>query len=512
MITDQPYKTGQQIGKLRRTIVTIKAKTNDRWLNSHNNIAILVWLANMDMSLLVDAISVIAYVAKYASKSDTVSLVVNKILSGAIRHGQEMGNLNSCRVLRRAFNRIAGRRDKCTQEISHLIMSEPYVVCSHKFTTINLKSLVRKVNINGEGNAYVRNITDLYSERLQKPHWRDQTLYETVKLTLPNMPFSSFVDKYLAGKDSKIARRSNDNSHTVCIYSPEYKSKSTLNTYYKYCWVSLLKYKPWQNYVESLFGDENDKNSCIDMDLISDENRLRIISTWELFLLDNANNDSLMREIERLQEPNERDEDEADGIVHSQNEGFEADPDQPDYVSIFKRMTNDNEDDIGEMEWNKNVDFNATTNLYANNENSIQYIKDKWITVKSEEHFQIRPPTMLTDLQAQQKQCVQTFLFMNGLMKDENGNFLDKRVDNESRVPNGMIIVGTAGTGKSYTINAMINEIIARRLEKNQERTVLIMAPTGRAAMQASGYTLQCKDGLSIPLFSGIYSHVMIFF
>lgn len=67
-----------------------------------------------------------------------------------------------------------------------------------------------------------------------------------------------------------------------------------------------------------------------------------------------------------------------------------------------------------------------------------------------------------------------------------------------SSIPNAMIITETAGTGKSYTTDAMITELLVRLTEKGME--VLVLAPTGRAAMQAKGFTLHCAEGLSIPL------------
>ena len=504
IITDQSYKKGENAGKLRRTVVTIKAKTNDKWLNSHNNIAIQCWLANMDISLLVDSVSVIAYVAKYASKVDTVSVVINKILSGAIQHGSEIGNLEPSRVLRRTFNRIAGRRDKCTQEISHLIMSDQYVYCSHKFTTINLKSLIRKVNVNsnGLGNALVKNIVDLYSLRKVQNNWRNKNLYDAIAQNLSNISLFEFVEIYSASKDSTIMKRSVDTSHTISIFSPEFGPSKNSSSYYKYCWVSLLKYKPWENFTEITFGDITDKDSCLDMDLISTDIQIRIISAWENFHNENANIDELYREINRLQEPNELREDNDNNIVQSQIRNFEAAESQPDYASIFQRLSNE-EEEINNIDWTKNVDFNSTTNIYEMNEYSTSYIKEKWKSLRSTVQVQLRPTTLLPNLQTQQQLCVKTFLNICGLMKDDNGIFLEKKVDNNSTTPNGMIIIGTAGTGKSYTINGMINEIIARKLERNEQKTVLVMAPTGRAAMQANGFTLQCKDGLSIPLFTG---------
>ena len=60
-------------------------------------------------------------------------------------------------------------------------------------------------------------------------------------------------------------------------------------------------------------------------------------------------------------------------------------------------------------------------------------------------------------------------------------------------IPNAMIITEIAGTGKSYTIDAMITELLVRLTEKGfNGMEVLVLAPTGRAAMQAKGFTLHC--------------------
>ena len=67
-----------------------------------------------------------------------------------------------------------------------------------------------------------------------------------------------------------------------------------------------------------------------------------------------------------------------------------------------------------------------------------------------------------------------------------------------------MIITGTAGTGKSFTIDGMITELLTRLDERGTVgKEVLVLAPTGRAAMQAKGFTLHCAEGLSIPILLG---------
>ena len=61
-----------------------------------------------------------------------------------------------------------------------------------------------------------------------------------------------------------------------------------------------------------------------------------------------------------------------------------------------------------------------------------------------------------------------------------------------------MIITGTAGTGKSFTIDGMITELLTRLDEQGTVgKEVLVLA------MQAKGFTLHCAEGLSIPILLG---------
>ena len=67
-----------------------------------------------------------------------------------------------------------------------------------------------------------------------------------------------------------------------------------------------------------------------------------------------------------------------------------------------------------------------------------------------------------------------------------------------------MILSGAAGSGKSFVIHTLVNEIVVRANEKYPEMNgmarVLLLAPTGRAALNIDGATLQSKDGLRCPI------------
>jgi hypothetical protein len=143
---DIPYKIGNNKNMLRKSTCKIIFKCNDRWLNSHCVTGFLGWGANIDMSILIDSTSVIEYVAKYCNKVETATKGLSNILSSVLRHGNEVGQLETTTLLRKCFNRLAGRRDKCTQETAHLTLSRSIAVSSHSFFMVNLFSLLRKVN------------------------------------------------------------------------------------------------------------------------------------------------------------------------------------------------------------------------------------------------------------------------------------------------------------------------------------------------------------------------------
>ena len=511
IIKDHPYKVGNNKGMLRKTTCEIVFKCNDRWLNSHCIIGFVGWGANIDMSILIDSRSVIEYVAKYCNKVETGSNGLASILSGVLRYGNEIGNLETKTILRRCFNRIAGRRDKCTQETSHLILSSPIVVCSNTFLMVNLSSLIRQVNIQHENNdapALKLNLIDVYKIRKSKTTWKNPLIYDAVESNLQHMCFASFVEHYTVSKDSKICPRVSNQSNTIPIFSPEYKAIPNTVNYYKSCWFALLKYKPWIDNCENLLDEEVPVNTCLDVNDATDELQINIISSWESFMNnpDNFNNpnDNILREIDRFQHEMQFNDD--DGVLISQSGMFSAADDQPEFNQIFRNVTNIILDDDSEtVAWNTEYNFNDCEQEYVFTEISPLSLKSKHDEINLLKQPMMRPPIFLDGLQRQQKNAVITFLHLCGVMKDTNNQFIPKKQMQNSTIPNSMIITGTAGTGKSYTIDGMITELLTRLNEKgilNME--VLVLAPTGRAAMQAKGYTLHCSEGLCIPILSGL--------
>ena len=376
-----------------------------------------------------------------------------------------------------------------------------------------MSSLLRLVNVdNVDENALALkpNLLDLYKVRLVKLSWKNPLLFDIIEPKLNALCFVLFVEHYNVSKDGKIINRVGNQSKTVPIFSPDFKSTPNIQNYFKYCWFSLIKFKPWINYCETLLNDDVPINSCLKISEIDQILQNNIINSWESYINNPDNhdvlNDNFMREIDRYHDNNDENDDVGD--LRSQTGLFSAADEQPEFNQIFRNITNDNLDNHEEIiQWESEFNFNDNIQEYLLNENLIANIQSKHKDIIVLRVPMIRSPIFLNGLKNQQKNAVKSFLHICGVMKDENNAFLPKKCMPHSSIPNAMIITGTAGTGKSYTIDAMITELLTRLNEKGiLGMEVLVLAPTGRAAMQAKGFTLHCAEGLSVQVITGIFN------
>lgn len=336
--------------------------------------------------------------------------------------------------------------------------------------------------------------------------WNSVTLFQIVQPDLDNMCFATFIVHYTVSLYSKIVAKKGKQSLQIPRFSPDFKSVKNTPHYYKSCWYSLLIFKPWSDYCGTLLLNDVAMNSCFDITNAPEELQNDIISSWESFLIDPINvdnaNDDLMRQVDRFQHEMHLNEDGEAPV--SPNGDFSAADDQPDFNHIFRNVTDVIDDDSETVQWNTEFDFNIPQNHYESDENLPINLKLKHTDIIILKNPMIRVPIYLDGLKSQQKNAVITFLHLCGVMKDANNQFLPQKRMPNSTIPNAMIITGTAGTGKSFTIDAMITELLSRLEEKNiNDMEVLVLAPTGRAAMQAKGFTLHCAEGLSVPILVG---------
>jgi ATP-dependent DNA helicase PIF1 len=436
-----------------------------------------------------------------------------------------MGDVATKKVLRTVFN-AQNTRDKCSQEIAHLVASHPMVCCTHNFVHVNLTSRLRKV-ITGAGEeggeentAFKKNIVDAYEQlRLNLGCWeRDSQAIIPSDQELRSMAPSTFYRTYTLNKHGRIVRRARSEL-AVIMYSPTISSDPNRPSYWQYCWVSLRKYKPYSGDQESLYGGSSaDGVHKLDIDREEppEDIKNRIISAWEHFLLERRTADDLtlydglVREVDRLKQRDELAELVQEGEILSGDAPLDADRDNPlGYEELCEHLF-EIEMERSSMEWAVDHNFSNPNHQYLNGEFTVDYVKQQWDRLRDADtnggnNDDLQAPRQPIDLRlcrAQQLQAVLVWKYINEQWPMIRQQLLDDTQSaQDGLLDNVLVVKGYAGVGKSFTIDVMIQETL--NLPGNDSKKVLVMAPTGRAALNAHGVTLHSKDGLEIPINNG---------
>lgn len=75
----------------KRRKITFEPRRNDAWLNRHNKLLLIAWRANCDIQPVLDKHSAMAYIAKYASKSEEETTTYRQLMLHAVCTKQRLG-------------------------------------------------------------------------------------------------------------------------------------------------------------------------------------------------------------------------------------------------------------------------------------------------------------------------------------------------------------------------------------------------------------------------------------
>lgn len=110
------------------------SRRNDEILNFFNTGFILGWRANIDFRPVINKEAVIAYVAKYASKSETSSNSYEQTLQLAISHLKEDDAAGI--AYQKLLSTFSSKRDISGQEICHILLGCSLVKSSGKVRSL----------------------------------------------------------------------------------------------------------------------------------------------------------------------------------------------------------------------------------------------------------------------------------------------------------------------------------------------------------------------------------------
>lgn len=394
-ITEKKYSSGHatKSGQLRKVALDIVPATNDRWFNGHCRSAMMAWGGNCDFALLVDFDAQLNYIAKYSTKSEENSNGFQAIFRTALqkaRDNEAQGNA----VIRTIFIRSSAGREKCHQETSHLALSLPMVRCSEKFVFVNLYNNSRSVIVQptaannnppplveghddndgadgGDGGPVpaARNVgvikatlMDFYALRTDPLKWCEplRRVFDQLLPTIRSMSLIEFASFYNVGKDLLIAKHE---QRYIVVTSPEFSSNSHSSNYSEYCYFNLLKYKPWEQHQEQVYGGVR---GGFKDDIQSKDRRAAIEAAWRIFL-DTHPADDIPDFIQQKIDMLRNREDRIEWTQYDDMPNLDIDEDiaDDDYTHLCRMaLLGPGIHDEGACEWNRDHNWGAQANHY----------------------------------------------------------------------------------------------------------------------------------------------------
>lgn len=430
----EPVHTNNKNTHYKAKIIT---KRNDSRVNNHQRLQLQGWRANCDIQVVIDYHACLEYLAKYASKGEPRS-PVTKTAFNSIVCNCNIDN-SPTKLIKKVVMKSLGQRDFSAQEIMHHLMSQKLVSSSFNVIPVSLNGS-RKIKTHSPDGDVVTNdsLLDVYAKRAQYA----ETIPDIISLN-----FISFATKYKLVKNKLSTQPYN----TIPSIFPVYSSNAKGENFGLYCKYQLLRYKPWQTTQDNAWGDQPGSNEIY-------------ISSWKKFLETQYAKEHVTDWCEKLQNFQNLYEDQSDGdLCYS-----EQLPEREEWMHLADIVPGsfiNTTKEIPQPDCNSN-DWHCDRRKYPD------YLIGEipsWIKLKKNA-FSIAIP--------QQNIDISTFSDMQAHAYN--------MVKAHSQCPYPkdqllLIVIGVAGTGKSYLINAIRNLL---------GTSCAVTATTGKAAFNINGCTI----------------------
>src|SRR3989440_1844252 len=438
---------------------------NDPYINPHNRLQLQGWCANVDLKPVFTIHAALQYISKYASKSEPRLMAFSDIFNQILNKSKpEETSLTSIQKL--LINSVT-ERDISAQETCHLLLSIPLYHSSRNFVTLNINEIaprwIRGTGNNEDGEEFSSiNDSGRTSKSALNIYWeRPEALEEY-----------SIFKLYLTHKLTRGEWKSCEKENIVRI-RPQPSPLRNGDQWEDFCRVKVILHVPHRS-IEQL--KENSEVSWA------------TIYNQQIDVINNDPDDVLGSPVDNEKE--DLSEDESGEELEEDDEHDEARLDWMVLAEMGPRANIERSCDLGSRDIDRNHDWlnegrrNYLDDDLAVSSNFIQQASssDRENGHKSNEKEGIDVRNL------NQKQKV-------GLTRKEshyNDVLTGKQVD-----PLRIIIMGTAGTGKSYLIRA-IRERLQKMSREESEPPVIVIAPTGVAAFNINGTTIHST--LSIPI------------
>ena len=427
---EEVHSKGDKV-QYRAKVVT---KRNDPRLNNNQQLQLQGWRANCDIQVVIDHYACVEYLTKYAAKGEPRSPFLKKVFSSIVTNLHE--NLDSHKVIKKVVMKTVGERDYAAQETMHQLLSLKLHSSSFNVIPVSLNGS-RKVSnvpsVENDGICTSNSPLDHYANRDQFDNSAE----------VMNLNFIQFATKFKV-VSSKLTKMP---ENIIPKVFPTYSSNPRGPNFALYCKYQLLRYKPWLRTQSNAWGDVEATSEVL-------------INSWQEFLQSPYGQNNVPQWLEKLE-----------AIVLSQaepdNDPFEQNISTREEWMILSDLHTPF--DNSEQNQESTDDWHEDRNHYTDQQMGEM---PTWIRVMKDQNSNVT-------YQEYEVSDINSFSEMQRLAY----NIVESHFTNNSpeQQPLHLIIIGLAGTGKSYLINAIGNLL----REKCQ-----VSATTGKASYNVSGVTI----------------------
>ena len=423
---------------------------NDEKMTEHNRLAFQHWRANINVQLCLDVHGVIKYTAKYVSKGEKKSEEIKDILKNMVQYMDD--DTDASRAITKLMMKRAAQRDWGKPEVCHYATEG----CSW-----GSSFFIRKINLNPEFSVEID--PDKPSKTIEK---NDHLVWYQKRPKAPefeNMNFDMFTRIYDVNNKSGLQHIPQSRfEKDVRRFIPKFPANPNGKNYWKYCKFQLIRYKPWRK-MSDLFSEDASPED--------------VIKTYKEFLESSSISDFMNDWLEDLHA--------AEEVVKAMDEGEDINIEwklDETYTfankKYYEKMVTENivpvEEDL--QVWKDSLTMNYDDeSIYKDGYTSGDIdIFLKKISQQLKEGFDVE-----NTLVEREEVCPET-LEPEG--QREAFDLVKKHFENTSNNdPLRLVITGTAGTGKSYLIDA---------LKTLLGESCILTATTGCAGFNIQGVTI----------------------
>ena len=496
----------------------------DRDINKYNPNMLAVWRANIDTSPILSKDALCQYIGKYATKAETQSEGLIDEVRRLAAQNSDVDGIN--RLLAQVMNTFCIERDFSAQEACHQMLGLPMVECSRVFESINLVQelcVTQVVDINTARPRWARGRNryrldedgytklDRYMQR--PPDMANLSYYDTVKGYNWNKGRKAFVPrrsdaivliapyKWYEGNVSNSLLCLNEAALNGGNQSLE-RGRAFTSVFATAARRALLLYYPFTDFhaladISQIANPDLHPAQRYDRDDNHDQ-------SWSLIFLyhlrehPNFFPPEIHRLVQGIEEEDFSDDDDLDDEVNNRVE------------PPLRR----------EQEWQRLARLPANYGNIGRPENYLgtrdMDLQHDWDRDMPEEQLSADPETFIAVQKATDVGNINRgeHVLADALNEGQRAAFdhivgrfrhrLEAATPEDASASGNIIVMGTAGVGKSFLIRAIEMEIWRIAKERfgeeaypNVRTAIKLAAMTGKAAFQVGGVTLHSLLGIT---------------